>query len=216
MIQLHNRSVTRALIVDDDPEARQSYEYIIEELELDPLPVDGPLDNLPAFIKTIQPSDVLLCDYHLRLHNYATCDGDELVAECYKAKVPAVLCTTIADAVLRRDCLRYIPGLIKSGNPDPSQLVDGWDRCITEMNGRFDPARRPWRTLVRVAELDNQRQLVYVIVPPWDVRQKVPIETASLPPEIREHLVPDHRFHALVNTGADNHEDLFFESWEPE
>ena len=216
MLQLQGRSITRALIVDDDPEARQSYEYIIEELELDPLPLNGPLDDLPAFIETIQPSDVLLCDYHLRLRNYAACDGDELVAECYKAKVPAVLCTTIADAVLRRDCLRYIPGLIKSGNPDPSQLVAGWGRCLAEMTGTFDPTRRPWRTLVRVAELDDQRQLAYVIVPPWDVRQKVPIDIASLPYEICERLAPDRRFHALVNTGADSHEDLFFESWEAE
>ena len=216
MLQLQNRSITRALIVDDDPEARQSYEYIIEELDLDPLPLNGPLDNLSSLIETMQPNDVLLCDYHLRLRNYATCDGDELVAACYKAQVPAVLCTTIAGAVLRRDCLRYIPGLIKSGNPQPSELVAGWTRCLTEMSGTFDPTRRPWRTLVRVAETDDQRQLAYVIVPPWDVRQKIPIDMDSLPSEIRDRLAPDRRFHALVNTGADSHEDLFFESWEPQ
>ena len=216
MLQLKDRSITRAIIVDDDPEARQSYEYIIEELDLDPFPFNGPLEDLAAFIETVESSDVLLCDYHLRSHNYATCDGDELVAECYKAQVPAVLCTTIADAVLRRDCLRYIPGLIKSGNPTPTELVAGWNRCLTELTGTFDPTRRPWRTLVRVAELDDQRQLAYVIVPPWDVRNKIPIDMDSLPAEIRGLIEPDRRFHALVNTGADSHEDLFFESWEPE
>ena len=214
MLQLRDRSVTRALIVDDDPEARQSYEYVVEELDLDPHPLKGPLDDVPAFIETIEPSDVLLCDYHLRLHNYATCNGDQLVAECYRANVPAVLCTTIADAVLRRDCLRYIPGLIKSGNPDPDELVAAWGRCLSELNGTFEPSRRPWRTLVRVAELDDERKLAYVIVPPWDVRKKIPIDVDSLPSAIRDRLAPDRRFHALVNTGADNHEDLFFESWE--
>lgn len=216
MLQLQDREVTRALIVDDDPEARHSYEYVIEELELNPLPVEGPLDDVPAFIKTIEPSDVLLCDYHLKLRNYANCDGDQLVAACYKAKVPAVLCTTIADAVLRRDCLRYIPGLIKSGNPDPDELVTAWGHCLRELNGAFQPSRRPWRTLVRVAELDDQRQLVYVIVPPWDVRKKIPIDVDSLPFAIRNRLAPGRRFHAMVNTGADSHEDLFFEAWETE
>lgn len=215
MLELQNRSITRALIVDDDPEARHSYEYIIEELELDPLPVEGPLESVPAFIDTIEMSDVLLCDYHLKLRNYATCDGDQLVAECYKANIPAVLCTTFTDAVLRRDCLRYIPGLIKSGNPEPNALVNGWGRCLSELNGLFEPSRRPWRTLVRIAELDDQRQLAYVIVPPWDVRKKIPIDMDSLPSAIRNRLAPDRRFHAMVNTGADNHEDLFFESWEP-
>ncbi len=215
MLQLQDRSIARALIVDDNPEARHSYEYVIEELDLDPVPIEGPLVDVPAFIDTIEKSDVLLCDYHLRPRNYAACDGDQLVAQCYKANVPAVLCTTYTDAVLRRDCLRYIPGLIKSGNPEPNELVTGWGRCLSELSGAFEASRRPWRTLVRIAEVDDQRQLAYVIVPPWDVRKKIPIDMESLPPDIRDRLAPDHRFHAMVNTGADSHEDLFFESWEP-
>ena len=214
-MQLHDRSITRALIVDDDPEARHSYEYVIEELGLEPLPVPGPVDDVSAFIDTIEPSDVLVCDYHLRKRNYAVCDGDELLAECYKANVPGVLCTTFTDALLRRDCLRYIPGLIKSGNPEPHDLVSGWGRCLSELNGDFDPSRRPWRTLVRVAELDLDREFVYVIVPPWDVRKKIRIDLDSMPLEVRDVLTLDRRLHAFVNTGADSHEDLFFERWEP-
>ena len=216
-MQLQNRSISRALIIDDDPHARESYEYAIEELELQPHPVEGPLPDLPSFIATLQTSDVLLCDYHLRKRSgYATCDGDQLIAECYKAKVPGVLCTTFTDAILRRDCLRYIPGLIKDGNPNPEDLRRAWDRCLRELNGSFEPWRQPWRTLVRVDEVDHDRQFVYVIVPPWRARQKIRIDMVSLPQEIRDRVGPDRRFHAMVNTGAESHEDLFFAQWETE
>ena len=215
-MQIHDRVISRALIVDDDPAARESYEYAIEELELQPHPIEGPLDDITSFIATIRPSDVLLCDYHLKQHSYASCDGDQLIAECYKANVPGVLCTTFTDAVLRRDRLRYIPGLIKTGNPEPDDLLSAWDRCLSELDGNFEPWRHPWRTLVRVAEVDHERQFVYVIVPPWDVRRKISIDMDGLPQEIRDRVEPDRRFHALVNTGAESYEDLFFDNWETE
>ena len=215
-MQIQGRAISRALIVDDDPAARDSYEYAIEELNLQPVPIEGPLDDLPSFIDKIQHSDVLLCDYHLRKRPYASCDGDQLIAECYKAKVPGVLCTTFTDITLRRDRLRYIPGLIKTGSPEPDDLVRAWARCLSELDGNFEPSRRPWRTLVRIEEVDPARKFVYVIVPPWDVRRKVRIDMDSLPPPIQQRLEPDRRFHALVNTGSESHEDLFFEAWEPE
>lgn len=215
-MEIQGRAIERAFIVDDDPAARESYEYAIEDLDVQPVPVEGPLDDVDSFIRTIQRSDVLLCDYHLRKRPYASCDGDELIAKCYRADVPGVLCTTFTDTTLRRDRLRYIPGLIKTGSPDPDDLVRAWARCISELNGRFEPARHPWRTLVRVEELDPERKFVYVIVPPWDVHQKVRIDMDSLPDPIRQRLRPDRRFHAMVNTGAESYEDLFFEAWEIE
>ena len=213
-MRIQDRDVSRALIVDDDPAARGSYEYAIEELDLEPVPIEGPLDDIASFIGTIEDSDVLLCDYHLRKRPYARCNGDELIAECYKAGVPGVLCTTFTDITPRRDRLRYIPGLIKTGSPDPGDLVRAWDRCIGELNGNFEPSRRPWRTLVRIEEVDSDGGFVYVIVPPWDIRRKVRIDMDGLPLAIRQCLEPDRRFHALVNTGAESYEDLFFEDWE--
>ena len=215
-MQVQDRTITRALIVDDDPAARESYEYAIEELDLQPFQIEGPLDNVPGFIERIEPSDVLLCDYHLRKHSYARCDGDQLVAQCYKANVPSVLCTTFTDATLRRDYLRYIPALIKTGILEPNDLVSALNRCVSALNGDFEQSRRPWRTLVRVAEVHQERQIVYVIVPPWDVRRKIRIDMDSLPPNVRARAKPDQRFHAMVNTGAESYEELFFDSWEME
>lgn len=213
-MQIQNRTINRAIIIDDDPAARDSYEYAIEDLNLKPRQIKGPLNNLSAFIDAIEPTDVLLCDYHLRKHSYASCDGDQLLAQCYRAKIPGVLCTTFTDTTLRRDRLRYIPALIKTGVLEPDVLVSAWGRCVSELNGNFEPSRRPWRTLVRVVEVNQERKIVYVVVPAWHARQKIRIDMDGLPKIIRNLVEPDRRFHALVNTGAESHEDLFFDTWE--
>ena len=215
-MQLQNRSIDRALIIDDDEQSRQSYEYAIEEVGLTPYRVEGPLQDLSSFISTIEPSDVLVCDYHLKKHDYADYDGDQLLAQCYKKGIAGALCTTFTDATLRRDNLRYIPGLIKTGSPAPDDLIDSWERCLRELDGEFEPSRHPWRTLVRIDEVDDDRGVVYVIVPPWDVRKKVRVDIESMPLNVQQLVEPDRRFHALVNTGAESHENLFFENWETE
>ena len=215
-MQLQNRSIERALIIDDDEESSQSFEYAIEEIGLIPCRVSGPLQGVSSFIETVQPHDVLVCDFHLKKHDYANYDGDQLLVECYKNGIPGALCTTFTDATPRRDRLRYIPGLIKSGSPAPDELISSWDRCLRELNGEFEPSRRAWRTLVRIDEIDSDGGLAYVIVPPWDVRKKVRVDVDSMPQAVQKLIEPDRRFHAFVNTGAEHHEDLFFDHWETE
>ena len=152
----------------------------------------------------------------MKQRSYAACNGDELVAECYRADIPGILCTTFTDVgiTIRRDCLRYIPALLKTNSPDPEALVEGLKRCIGEMKQVFRPARRPWRTLVRVVEMDEDGRYFYVVVPAWSPWKKIRLYNDGVPGKIRRLLKPGRRFHAQVNTGASSDEDLFFVSWE--
>ena len=209
------KEICRVLIVDDDPAARDSYAYPIEDLELKPLKVPGPVEPV-SFVAKVGPSDVVVCDYHLRRRSYSSCDGDELLVACYKAGIPGMLCTsyTDVDATIPRRCLRFIPSLLRTNSPEPEEFVEAWEKCQTEMNGIFHPTRRPWRSLVRVEEVDNDRECFYAVVSSWDVHKKIRIDKDSVPKGIRKLLQPGRRFHAQVNTGAESHEDLFFVSWE--
>ena len=213
---IHDREVGRVLIVDDEPAARDGYAYPVEELGLEPGKVQGPVGAPESFIARVTPSDVVVCDYRLKKHDYAACNGDVLVAECYKAGIPAVLCTTFTDAgfTIRRYCLRFIPVVLNTNSPEPETLIEAWKKCLTEMRGIFHPARKPWRTLVEVEEVDSDRGFFYVVVPAWDAHKKVRIDNDGMPDEILKRLQPGRRFHAEVNTGAESHEDLFFVSWE--
>lgn len=217
-VTIHDREINRVLIVDDDPEARDGYGYPVEELGLEPVMAEGPVDTAESFvIEAKQLADAVVCDYHLRTHNnYATCNGDTLVAECYKVGIPGILCTTFTDVdvTIRRECLRYIPALLKTNCPDPEELKEAWRKSLREIEGTFHPTRRPWRTLVRVDEVDDEGGYFYAIAPAWSPQQKIRIYKDNLPYEIHGLVEPGRRFHAQVNTGANSPEALFFDSWE--
>ena len=217
MITIHDQQIERALIVDDDPEARDAYEYAVHDMDVLPYKVVDELrESMDHFLSTIQSGDILLCDFHLKKRNYAPCNGDQVVAKCFRAKVPGVLCTSVAEPWIRRDCLRYIPGIVRTGDPQPTDLRRALERCLRELEGDFAPDRRAWRALVRVDDIDQDRHCFYAVVPSWDVRTKVRIYNDNIPARIQALLEPDRRLHALVNTGADSSRDLFFDSWEAE
>ena len=213
---IHDREVRRVLIVDDDQAARDGYGYAVEELDLEPVMVEGPLQSTEAFVTGAKNEDAVLCDYHLKQHSYAACDGDELVVACYAAGIPAVLCTTFTDVgiTIRRDRLRYIPALLKTNSPDPGAFVEGLERCVEEMNESFLPVRRPWRSLVRVAEVNAEGGYFHVVVPGWSPQKKIRLYNDGVPDEILRRLEPGRRFHAQVNMGAGSAEELYFVSWE--
>ena len=77
MIEVHGRQIERALIVDDEQHARDAYEYVVEDMDLQPHQVTGPLDDLAGFIASIEPNDAVLSDFHLRKRTYASWDGTD-------------------------------------------------------------------------------------------------------------------------------------------
>ena len=215
MLTIQDRQIERALIVDDEPDAQDAYEYVVADMGIRSHKItDGLHGSLNSFLSTIQSGDVVLCDFHLKKRNYAPCNGDQVMANCFRANVPGVLCTSVAEPWIRRDCLRYIPGLVRTGSPQPSDLLGALERCLRELAGEFEPDRRPWRTLVRVDDIDHDQGCFYAVVPSWDVSTKVRIYNHSLPEEVQELIEPDRRFHAVVNTGALSSGDLFFDNWE--
>lgn len=214
---VHN-SISRVLIVDDDPSAREGYSYPIEELDMEPVFEQGPVTDLVRFTREFSSrADAILCDYHLKKHDYAKFDGDVLTAECYKAGIPGLLCTTYADAnvTMDRGHLRYIPSMLGT-NPTPDDIVLSLARCIEEIKGTFHPTRRPWRQLVRVVDVSEQREYCHVVVPGWNSSTKVRLYLDTLRDPVRALVNPGQRLHAQVNIGAERYEDLFFVDWEPE
>ena len=219
-MQSQNRSTTieRVSIVDDDERARESYGYALEELGLSPVKEKGPLRDMQEVLERLQTRvDAVICDYHLgKIGNYASFDGDEIVVKCYMNSFPALLCTTYTDldTYLMRSRKRFIPAILKPDQLDPDNIARGFERCVQEFNGHFQPSRRPWRTLVRVEEVEAEWEYFYVVISGWSSREKIRISFDDLPCNFRSLVKAEKRFHAQVNVGAENHEDLYFDSWE--
>ncbi len=215
MLKSKSQSIDRILIVDDEPLAREAFTLVIEDMELTPKEIDRfPGPDIQSFVTTIQPNDAILCDYHLKKRSYAPCNGDEILRQCYRAGVPGVLVTSIDPVPIRRDCLRFIPRVLRTTVLDPSSLKHALEQSGQELAGNIQSSRKPWRTLVRVDDVDEDHECFYAVVPAWSVRIRVPIYIDYLPANVAKLVEPGRRFHALVNTGAEEARDLYFDEWE--
>ena len=219
-MRICNKDIERVLIVDDDSEARDTFAFPIEELELEPIKFPGPILSTKEFTTNADSTDAVLCDFHLKKHSYSKFNGDILMAACFSANIPGVLCSTFTDVdfTISRKYLRYIPSLLKSSSPDPTEICDAWTRSLEEMNGVFVPSRRPWRTQLRIDEVDEENKCAYAIIPAWDAHRKIRIESEDVPEEIYKQMSPDKILHTVVNIGAEGYEDLYFDFdlWESE
>ncbi len=216
---LAGRTITRVAVVEDDPGARQSYGYPIEDLGVEPVLEGGPLGDIARLVdRLVSQTDGALCDYRLRTSNYATFNGDELVARLYERKFPALLCTRFmqSDVDMIRRHRRLIPALYSPDQLDTDAIISGFKRCFMEFEGSFAPSRKPWRTLVRVEEMEPEgaKGYFYVVLPGWSLKQAVRLRLADVPTSIRSVIKPGSRLHAQVNVGAETQHELYFDAWE--
>jgi hypothetical protein len=218
---IDNTVIERVEIVDDDPDARDAYRYNIIDMKLVPVLADKPkYNNLNEFISIIRTdSQAAICDYHLSTRNYASFNGGEAVAELYRRRFPAILCTRFykSDLDNLRSLLPYIPVLLTPNDLEPETIEQGFRKCIEEFNGQFRSSRQPWRTLVRIEEYDKTREVLHVVIPAWDANQTIGLQIQDVSNEIQQRILEGHEhFHAQVNLGAETYEDLYFTAWEPE
>lgn len=212
-LKIANRTISRVIVVDDSEESREAYEYSLEELELDIVYETGPLESVEKSLTGMRSkADAIVCDYQLRKKNYSRFNGDDLVALSNKANLPALLCTTFTDSdiTLMRSKRRFIPSLLKPATFIPEMIVRGFERCLLEFEGKFEASRRPWRTLVRVADIDESRRYFYVVVPGWDTEQKIRVYFEDTPKDVSDLVQLGQRFHAIANVGATSPDELYF------
>jgi len=218
-LAIHGQKIERILVVDDEPAARDSFSYIVEDMGIEPVCQNEPLIDLSSFVVLVRKkADAVLSDYRLTPGNYAGFQGDALVATCYKDGVPAILCSSLSDidTLVNRRLIRYIPALLRTSNPEPEQLAKALECCISEIDGHLSARRKPRRALIRVVDLDKERGIFYVVLPGWNTRKKICVTFEAVPSEIEGLLEPGRRFHAQVNLGAEHYGELYFDEWEPE
>jgi hypothetical protein len=217
-LQIAGRNVARIAIVDDDKAVRQAYELSIEELELQPVSESGPLGELDVFARASSArAEGAVCDFKLRVKNYSTFDGAELVARWYDLGFPALLCTRWDRASVdeMRRFRSRIPVLVRPSDLDADRIVSGLETCILELAGNPAASRRAWRTLIRVEDVsDDRTPYAYVIVPAWNPSEVVRLPLNDIPVPMRASVKPEARLYAFVNLGAETYEDLFFQQWE--
>jgi hypothetical protein len=203
-------------IVDDQPDARKAYTYAVRTARLEPHEVTGPLPEPSAFVASLDGgamSKAVLCDHSLRVREYATYDGAELVAYCFERGIPALLCTRWEPQTL--DAIRAhrakIPVLLASDELGPDELARGLERCVRELKEGPDVERKLWRNQVLVTEVDEQLERLTLEIPGWHLDNGIRLPMQDLPRSLRMRLQPGFRFHTRVNLGALSPDELYFE-----
>lgn len=211
--------IERILIVDDNAGAREGVGCSIEELGIIPVPEPGPITDLDKFVaKFPDEAQAVVCDYRLKtVGAYSSFNGDEVVAACYRRGIPGLLCTQYTDMVveMNRRLLRFIPSFLRTSSPTPQDIAAALRRCQEELAGSVHPARRPWRTLVRVHDAE-EADYCHVVVPAWNAHQAIRLYFRDVPGDIRPSMTAGARLHAKVNIGARSFEEVYFDEWEPE
>jgi hypothetical protein len=218
-IMVQDREVTRVAIVDDQPESREGYGYIVENADLVPIDESGPLGSLQEYLdgQITNRADAGICDFQLSGKKYANFSGAALVAGLYKAEFPALLCTRWEKAQLAHitPYRRWIPVLLPPLDLNEESLVRGIEECLKEFAGKFHAFRRPWRAQVHFLFVDEgDPDSVFAEVPGWEIDEIVKLSIRALPEPVVANGLQDVRLRAQVNLGAGSLEELYLCDWE--
>jgi len=219
-----DKSIERVRLIDDDEDVRQGYAVHVEDMDIAVNDEKGPIHDLTSLLSTIQGQDAVICDFNLKVKNYSSINGDEIVSGLYRSHIPAVLCTRnephLNEAIRRKR--RYIPVVLSPKKMTHETIIHAFQTCIEEFNGVFAPPRRPWRTMLRIegGESTSDGLLrVNVVIPEWDPSTLLNFEWQMSDNEalqLAKKSVENGdilRMYATVNVGADVQDDIFVEEW---
>ncbi|MGS0971546.1 hypothetical protein ACVCIH_30635 [Burkholderia glumae] len=212
------------MLIDDDEAVRQMYRYPVEDLDLIPQEVDGPIRQVDDFLESLsRRHDAVVCDYHLTVKNYSPVDGDVIVAKLYRRNMPAILCSryaAVAEKVRARR--RFIPVILEPQQLSDESVRDGFAVCVREFGGSFSRERRPWRTLIRIercSQVNNEILSLGVVVPGWNPHTVISCDVSRSENEIFSAIESTlnrgdfFRGYARVNLGCEREQDLYISEW---
>jgi hypothetical protein len=214
-------SLKRIAIVDDEKNLAEATGWDVEEAGFEPAIVDGyfsEVDRLAAHIA--ENYQGALCDHRLANYGLTNFSGAKLVAALYDRKIPSILTTQYAeiDASLSiRKFRRKIPVLLSRDKANAATIKKGIEDCVLEFNGQVPSNRKPYRTLVRITQIDREsgEDVVDAIVPGWHPHKAVRFPAILIPEAIRQDVLKAGvRLFARVNIGAEKSEDLYFDKFQ--
>ncbi|QDU41714.1 hypothetical protein Mal52_01670 [Symmachiella dynata] len=216
---IDGETLCKIAVVDDDENVRASYAEALEDLSVEPVEIFGLEGDAPtAWDSSIKGCDAVLTDLVLKRSGYASFNGGTLAVECKRRRIPAILCTSYTDVSheLLRYERRHVAAILCQAQFDLDPIREGLRRSIGELEGRFIPERRPWRTQVEIVDVPSGADYVWVIVMGRSPSEKVKVYTSELPAKEGSTVHPGMILHAMVNTGAKFAQDLYFDEWETE
>ncbi len=216
MLSVINKSIQRVMVIDDQPDARDTMALKIEDADLEPIFPKHHFKSIDECLETVRTADAAIFDHHLSPGNLANFDGAEVVAQLYQQRFPSLLVTKFAESDVDniRPLRKNIPVIIPSGEATPEAITDGFQQCLNEFENRYLPERRSWRTLLEIEEINKESNLVYAIIPGWNPNEAIRFPLVMFPENLRSLVVENAYFFAKINVGATHQNQLYFQDFE--
>lgn len=215
-LQVCGIEIERVAVVDDVPDLRDTLTTELSLLDISPIPYPGPFASQEALVETIRAENhAVVCDHQFS-NNYAPETGAMAVSAWYRLGFPALLTTAYDEQrmVEIRPYLHEIPVILDSSDNDPDSVEKGFELFINEKQGNFQSNRKGWRTLLRVQNVEDGGRFVDIVVPGWNSLKMIQLPMDIFPADFQKHVLPDERFFALVNVGAEYQRELYFTNFE--
>jgi len=219
LLTMNDKPIKRIAVVNDSAAARDEMADSLIEVGFQPVIQTSQISSIDECIRLVtNKADAAILEHHFKSAHYANFMGAEAVAQLYRQHFPSLLVTAWADADIDniRPFRRQIPVLIKSSEAYPEKITQGFKQCLNEFENRYSPTRKPWRTLVRIEDINrnHDKPMVYAVIPGWEPDDVVRFPLVIFPEELRQRVVPGARFFAKVNIAATHHDELYFEDFE--
>lgn len=209
----------KIVIVDDDPNSRESLAFLAEDAGFHPEIISGRYGNdKEKLINDILSfgAEGVISDHRLQNGQMASFFGADLLASLYDQKIPSVLITQFydedADSSIRlfRD---KIPAVIGRGSQTPELFHELLTFSKRELTAAKDITRKPHRALIRLEDFKTYRNedLVEGIVTNWRADTSIRFPIKLIPEDVQEKLKFQNIAHisAFVNIGAIDPKELF-------
>jgi len=203
------KKIEQVGIYDDQPNARELLAGKVEDADLIPIVQNERIASLEVCIQTAQTrGGAAIFDNHLSQRNYADFRGILAVSQLYLLFFPALLVSSYeADILEIREYRQHVPIILEPDKVTPDSIIKGFEICKNEFAGKFTSERKPWRSLVRVDEISEDKKSVYVVIPSWNASEKILLPISIFP--VQDERIEGMRFFAKVNIGAENYTDLY-------
>jgi CheY-like chemotaxis protein len=207
-------------IVDDNAQAAEAVRYAVEDAGFTPWIFPGKGRSVGWAVNKIKENaQAAICDHRLSALGFAAFNGAELAARLISDNIPAVLISQFVnqdyDVSIRRWRAK-VPSLLSRDECRAETIKDALELCRREISGEIVAGRRKHRTLVRVADKQEEagEQVIDAILPAWNRQRAVRFPATLVPKRLHGLLKKGAYLIAYVNLAATRPEDLFFEGFE--
>ncbi len=212
------------LILDDDPDSRQSLVRSVQASGMQTVAPDGPFATMDSLREYARREGVthVATDQRLQERPFSSFLGASAAAALNAMKIAPILVTAFARQDMDRDIrpfLNAIPRIIQRSDVRPLSVRAALEASAAEViEGQVPRSRRGYRSVVTVSTIIQHQErvprLVRFMIRQWRNDVTVGFPENALSADIQRALVPGLLLLAQVNIEAETDDTLFLTNFE--